>query len=306
MVAGFLSPDRGEILIDDEVVNEIPPERRPTAMVFQNYALWPHMNVFDNVGFGLQIRRLPRKEIRGRVEEVLDLVNLSGLEGRFPRQLSGGQQQRVALARALVLRPKILLLDEPLSNLDAKLRERMRSELRRLQKSLAITTIYVTHDQEEAMTMSDTMVVMYDGVIQQIGAPREVYNNPRTDFVAFFIGSTNFFEGKVIKEEGHYRVSIGSYSLDVESFDSDIPDIGDGEPVKVGIRAEDVELVDGMGDGVLLAKIIDVSYLGQFIKVYADVPNLGEIQANLPKDTDIDESQRDIFLRFKEVKLFKG
>lgn len=296
-----------EIRIDGDIVNEVPPERRPTAMVFQNYALWPHMKVFDNVGFGLQIRKFPKKEIQHRVEKILELVNLSGLEERYPRQLSGGQQQRVSMARALVLEPKILLLDEPLSNLDAKLRERMRSELRRIQKSLEITTVYVTHDQEEAMTMSDTMVVLYDGLIQQIGVPRDVYSNPQTEFVAFFIGNTNVFEGRIMKENNGYFARIGDYTIPIDAIsDEGSEKCVNGSQVKLAVRAEDVELSSHQMKDTLPGRVIDSSYVGQYIKVFVDVSGLGEVQINLPKNLEEQESGKNIYVKFHNVKIFKG
>jgi len=197
IIAGFEIPDEGRVYFDEEDVTDLPPYKRETGMVFQNYALWPHMTVWENVAYGLKIRRLPKSEVRRRVREVLELVKLEGLESRYPHQLSGGQQQRVALARALVIEPKVLLLDEPLSNLDAKLRVEMREELKKLQKRLGITTIYVTHDQEEAMALSDRIAVMNQGEILQVGTPREVYERPRNVFVATFIGRSSTIEGEV-------------------------------------------------------------------------------------------------------------
>ena len=197
MVAGFELPTAGDILIDDKKVNDLPPEKRDTAMVFQSYALFPHYRVFDNVAFGLKIKELPAKEINERVMSIIDLVGLGGMENRFPNQLSGGQQQRVALARALVMEPKLLLFDEPLSNLDAKLRVQMRKEIRRIQRKLGLTSIYVTHDQSEALSLSDKVIVMKGGRIEQIGSPREIYQRPATEFVAEFIGGTNFVKATV-------------------------------------------------------------------------------------------------------------
>jgi len=198
MIAGFYSPDRGEIRIRDRVINDIPPHRRNTAMVFQEYALFPHMTVAENVGYGLRMRRVPRPEARRRVALVLELVGLSGQERKFPHQLSGGQQQRVALARALIVEPEVLLLDEPLSNLDAKLRVRVRTEIRQLQQRLGKTTLYVTHDQEEALAISDQIGVMHNGRILQVGTPAEIYFYPANRFVADFVGLANFIEGEVV------------------------------------------------------------------------------------------------------------
>jgi spermidine/putrescine ABC transporter ATP-binding subunit len=207
LIAGFEQADGGRILIADDDVTSYPAYRRNIGMVFQNYALFPHMTVRDNVGFGLRMRRVTTGEIGARVKRVLDLVRLSGLDHRYPRQLSGGQQQRVALARALVIEPQVLLLDEPLSNLDAKLREEMRVELKQIQQQVGITTVFVTHDQEEALTLSDQVVVMNQGRIVQQGAPAEIYERPAHSFVAGFIGQANLFWAHVVgPEDGLLRV----------------------------------------------------------------------------------------------------
>ncbi|GIP30292.1 spermidine/putrescine ABC transporter ATP-binding protein [Paenibacillus sp. J23TS9] len=202
MIAGFYYPSDGRILFGEQNVTNMPPNKRNTGMVFQNYALFPHMTVFENIAFGLQVRKQGKAEIREKVTRAQKLVHLDGYGERRIDQLSGGQQQRVALARALVIEPNILLLDEPLSNLDAKLRDETRQEIKRLQLELGITTIYVTHDQSEAMSMSDRIMVMKDGVVQQIGAPLEIYNRPANRFVASFIGETNLWEGTVERVEG--------------------------------------------------------------------------------------------------------
>ena len=197
MIAGFESPDEGEIYLGDEPINALTPNKRDTAMVFQSYALLPHYNVFDNVAYGLKLRKVPKDEIRERVMHILDLVELTGMEGRMTNQLSGGQQQRVALARALVIEPSVLLFDEPLSNLDAKLRVSMRTEIRRIQQEVGITAIYVTHDQSEAMALSDQIIIMNKGVVAQIGTPQEIYYHPVSEFVADFIGEANFLKGRL-------------------------------------------------------------------------------------------------------------
>jgi len=197
LLAGFYQPDAGTIRFGDRTVNGLPPYERRIGMVFQNYALWPHMTVADNIRYGLRLRRLPAAEVQTRLHEGLRKVNLTGFEARYPGQLSGGQQQRVALARALVLNPDILLLDEPLSNLDAKIRIQVRAEIRRLQQELRITTIYVTHDQEEALSLSDRVAVMRDGRVLQVGPPKELYERPRTRFVADFVGTNNLVPGEV-------------------------------------------------------------------------------------------------------------
>jgi iron(III) transport system ATP-binding protein len=197
LIGGFHRPDEGEVYFGDKEVSAIPTYQRNIGMVFQNYALWPHMTIFENVAYGLKIKKIPKKEIPERVNRVLSTVNLTGLEKRYPGQLSGGQQQRVALARALVLNPDVLLLDEPLSNLDAKIRLQVRAEIRKLQKELAITSIYVTHDQEEALTISDRIAVIERGKIQQIGSPRDLYERPENTFVADFIGINNLIAAEV-------------------------------------------------------------------------------------------------------------
>ena len=195
MIAGFESPDEGEIYLGDEPINALTPNKRDTAMVFQSYALLPHYNVFDNVAYGLRLRKVPKPEIERRVKEILELVEMGGMESRMTNQLSGGQQQRVALARALVVEPGVLLFDEPLSNLDAKLRVSMRTEIRRIQQKLGITAIYVTHDQSEAMAISDQIIIMKKGVIAQMGSPMDIYYHPVDEFVADFIGEANFLKG---------------------------------------------------------------------------------------------------------------
>ncbi len=197
LIGGFYRPDHGDIRFDGKSVTPIPPYERNIGMVFQNYALWPHMTIVDNITYGLKLKKIPRPEISEKVSRVLKLVNLVGLEKRYPGQLSGGQQQRVALARALVLNPDVLLLDEPLSNLDAKIRIQVRAEIRKLQKELAITTIYVTHDQEEALTLSDRIAVVDHGKLQQLGTPRDLYERPENPFVADFIGINNLIAGEV-------------------------------------------------------------------------------------------------------------
>ncbi|MFZ1551370.1 MAG: ABC transporter ATP-binding protein, partial [Anaerolineae bacterium] len=206
LIAGFEFPNSGQILLDGAPINDLPPHQRGMSMVFQSYAIFPHLNVFENIAYGLDVQKRPRDEIKRRVARVLELVELTGLENRAPNQLSGGQQQRVALARALVMEPKVLLMDEPLSNLDAKLREQMRTEIRRIQKRLGITSVYVTHDQVEAMTLSDQIVVMNQGQIVQIGTPDEIYRRPRTRFVADVIGQANFIEGAVRQRRGDHLV----------------------------------------------------------------------------------------------------
>lgn len=198
MIAGFYEPDEGGIYVDDKRIDKMPPHKRGTAMVFQDYALWPHMTVFDNIAYGLRMQKQKKQEIEPRVRDTMKLVEMPpDMLERRPSQLSGGQQQRVAVARALITQPKVLLLDEPLSNLDAKVRQRLRVEIRRLQRRIGITTVYVTHDQEEALSMSDTVVVMKDGRVQQVGKPEEIYHQPSNVFVADFLGVSNLLRGTV-------------------------------------------------------------------------------------------------------------
>src|SRR5712692_4798036 len=207
LIAGFESPAQGRIMLDGQCLYDVPPNRRAMAMVFQSYAIFPHLNVFENIAYGLKVQKLSASEIRRKIAEVLSLTALTGLEHRAPHQLSGGQQQRVALARALVMEPKVLLFDEPLSNLDAKLREQMRVEIRAIQQRLGITSVYVTHDQVEAMTLSDRIVVMNKGRIEQVGTPQAIYQRPASRFVADFIGKANFVEARVLSQrDGQVRI----------------------------------------------------------------------------------------------------
>ncbi len=288
LIAGFYKPDEGEIYFDDELVNDIPPHRRNTGMVFQNYALWPHMTVFENVAYGLKIRGLPPPVIIKKVKEALELVGLRGKENRYPTQLSGGEQQRVALARALVIEPKVLLLDEPLSNLDAKLRLRMRGEIRRLQKRLGITTIYVTHDQEEALSISDRIAVMNQGRILQIGTPLEVYENPKELFVADFIGITNFLPCKVLEINEAERIMI----IDLNGVKLILRDVYEkfdaGEEAICAIRPESLEvykLDEAPRDKPSIKGKVDlVTFLGKIVR-YDVETDLGMIKVDVSGGT---------------------
>ena len=254
IIAGFEKPTSGELYIDDLLVSGgktfVPPEKRNIGMVFQSYAVWPHMNVFDNVAYPLTIKKRPRDEIRKNVERVLEIVHLSQYAARFPNQLSGGQQQRIALARALVAEPRLLLLDEPLSNLDAKLRESMRFEIKEIQRKLGITVVYVTHDQTEAMAMSDRIFLINRGVVQQSGSPEEIYNHPTNQFVADFLGKVDFFKG--ISENGIITIpTMGGQTLPYDG-----PRKG---KVEVAVRPEHLFFDDnGMLNGILEAQY----YLG--------------------------------------------
>lgn len=258
MIAGFESPDEGEIYLGGEAINALTPNKRDTAMVFQSYALLPHYNVFDNVAYGLKIRKLPKDEIKRRVMEILELVELQGMESRMTNQLSGGQQQRVALARALVLEPGVLLFDEPLSNLDAKLRVTMRTEIRKIQQKVGITAIYVTHDQSEAMSISDKIIIMSKGKVEQVGTPREVYYHPTSKFVADFIGEANFLDARVESTDGERAlISVGGQKLTVSNYAGKRP----GEMASLVIRPEGAALAD---DGVLDCEVTLSTFMGAY------------------------------------------
>jgi iron(III) transport system ATP-binding protein len=258
MIGGFESPNRGEIFLDGVKINDIPANKRDTCMVFQSYALFPHMNIYKNVAYGLELKKFPRVEINEKVEKMLLLVGLEGLSNRPVGQLSGGQQQRVALARAMVNEPKVLLFDEPLSNLDAKLRIRMRIFIRKIQQDLSITSVYVTHDQEEAMTLSDRIVVMNQGAIEQVGTPEEIYARPRTKFVADFIGkTTNFLSGEVIERDAtSVKVKVWEKVVVFERPNS----FRRGDKVLLVVRPEMIDLA--AREGVFEGEVNLVTYLG--------------------------------------------
>ena len=259
MIAGFESPDEGEIYLGDEAINSLTPNKRDTAMVFQSYALLPHYNVFDNVAYGLKIRKVPKEEIRERVLNILKLVEMDGMESRMTNQLSGGQQQRVALARALVIEPSVLLFDEPLSNLDAKLRVTMRTEIRKIQQKVGITAIYVTHDQSEAMSISDKIIIMSKGKVEQIGTPREIYYHPKSRFVADFIGEANFLKAKVKSAQGEKAV------IDVIGEEIEVNNYGEkvaGDDASLVLRPEAVVLSE---KGLLEGTVILSTFMGSYL-----------------------------------------
>lgn len=268
-VSGFVRPDSGEIYLQGRKVTEIPPEKRGIGLVFQNYALWPHMTVFQNLAFGLEIKKLSKSVIREKVNRALALVQLEGFGDRFPRQLSGGQQQRVALSRALVLEPGVLLLDEPLSNLDALLREQMRFEIAQIHNQSGITTLYVTHDQTEAMVISDRIAILDKGRIKQLGAPLDIYSKPANKFVAGFMGTTNFLHGKVAKIDGGYVVVTTGDGLTITGRGHDIVK---GAEVDVAVRPESIkflsqaEATDSVSDpNVFEVEVARASYVGELI-----------------------------------------
>jgi len=273
MVAGFERPDEGRIVLQGDDVTDVPANRRPLNMVFQQYALFPHMSVYDNVAFGLKVKKVPRKEHPGRIKEILRVVELDGMERRRPRQLSGGQQQRVALARALVNSPAALLLDEPLGALDVKLRKQMQLQLKAIQHDLGTTFVYVTHDQEEALAMSDRIAVMNGGRVEQTGTPREIYERPQTAFVADFIGSLNALDVRIDELVGEHAV------MRVGEEERVVASVGrghrPGETVRVAVRPERVRIAHG--DGVLRdggsrleGTVAEVVFLGMYTQFHVD------------------------------------
>jgi len=275
MIAGFELPSSGKIQIGTEDVTLLPPNSRDTATVISEYGLFPHLTVRENVAYGLKLRKLPKAEIDKKVKIFLDLVNLWDLCDRPPGQLSGGQQQRVALARSLIVEPSVLLLDEPLSNLDALLREQMRVEIRRIQKSLGITAVYVTHDRVEAMTLSDKVIVMCDGEIKQIGSPQEIYEDPLSKFVAGFVGKAAFFPVRLIEKKSSDKVWVcgtGNKTLQISRFSDDVEI---GKEAVIMARPESLRLVDpglGEAEGIVRMNV----YLGHSIETFVDTPN-GEV-----------------------------
>ena len=262
MIGGFETPDQGDVIFLGERINDLPAHKRNVNTVFQRYALFPHLNVFDNIAFPLKEKKVPREEIEQKVTEMLQLVKLTGFEKRNVTNLSGGQQQRVAIARALVSRPQVLLLDEPLGALDLKLRKDMQQELKSIQKATGITFIFVTHDQEEALSMSDTIVVMSDGRIQQIGSPTDIYNEPKNAFVADFIGESNIVDG-VMRED--FKVTFSGHTFECvdKGFEKN-------EPVDVVVRPEDVDIVP-LEKGMLQGLITSVTFMGVHYEIIVDI-----------------------------------
>ncbi len=263
LIAGFEFPTGGHIVLDNQRLENVPPNRRDMAMVFQSYAIFPHLNVFENIAYGLKVKKIPTHEIKRRIDEVVKLTQLTGLEDRAPNQLSGGQQQRVALARALVVEPKVLLFDEPLSNLDAKLREEMRFEIRDLQKRLGITAIYVTHAQEEALVMSDLIAIMHKGKLAQLGSPEDIYERPQSKFVADFIGLSDFLPAQVQSIQGSSaRVVVAGVSFTVPATTT----VSAGQPWLLHIRPYDILFVDGAPtENVVPGVVRHATYLGNVI-----------------------------------------
>jgi len=268
-IAGFYQPDEGEVRFNDRLMNNVPPARRNTAMCFQSYALFPHMDVWDNIAFGLKMRKIPSAEQKKRVGEALDMLSLTGMDKRKPGQLSGGQQQRVALARAIVTQPDILLFDEPLSNLDAKLRVQVRVEIKEMQKRLGITSIYVTHDQDEALAISDRIVVMNKGEIEQVGDPQAIYLHPKTSFVAGFIGLANILQGTVAARDGErveLETSFGRLRALAGGSQAKVGDI-----VKFSFRPENLNLYKEGDTNRIEGTILHAIFMGDATDLFVDV-----------------------------------
>jgi iron(III) transport system ATP-binding protein len=308
-IAGFYTPEEGQIFFDKTNMTRIPPNNRNTGMVFQNYAIWPHMKVFDNVAFGLKIRKIPKKTIRKKVEDILELVRLGGLAGRTPFQLSGGQQQRVALARALVIEPTVLLLDEPLSNLDAKLRVEMRHEIKRIQKEFGITTVYVTHDQEEALSISDRIAVMELGHIRQVDSPVDIYEEPDNLFVADFIGSSTFIPGTVIQPNSGKIVVETPWGLKLNGRSTqEGASLKKGDEVYIAIRPEDFKVrTPTEPHNTVPSTIESVVFTGRYYHVYANVGGTQSVNAELDPDAPIKiGDKRDLHVCHKDAIVIKA
>jgi iron(III) transport system ATP-binding protein len=304
LIGGFENPTRGDLFLDRVRINDIPANKRDTCMVFQSYALFPHMNIYENVAYGLQLRKLPKGEIKEKVEKILTLVGLTGMSHRPVGQLSGGQQQRVALARAMVNEPKVLLFDEPLSNLDAKLRIRMRIFIRKIQQEFNITSVYVTHDQEEAMTLSDRIVVMNQGEIEQVGTPEEIYARPKTRFVADFIGKqTNFLTGEVVeKDGGKVKVNVWGKTMTFHGYDG----FHKGDQIILVVRPEMIDL--SPHEGTFEGQVDLVTYLGsEVIYEVASNDQLFTVQISNPLKHGLYHKGSKVFINLdlKSIYLIK-
>lgn len=289
LIAGFIQPTQGQILLGDEDVTNVAPQHREIGMVFQDYALFPHMTIAENIGFGLKERRYAKSQIDARVKELLELIHLPDVGDRYPAEVSGGQQQRIAVARAVAYPPRVLLMDEPLGALDLKLRESMQVELRRIQQELKITTVYVTHDQTEAMNMSDRIVVMNSGTIEQIGDAEGIYNNPGTRFVADFVGQINLLDARVVEREGDW--------LMVESHGNRLkaPSHGSGQQdeITVAVRPENLQFVNGddstSEQNVLRGHIAGRTFAGNLLKVYVDIGSGAPVVVECrPQDVEVE------------------
>ena len=287
MLGGFEKPTSGEVIIDGKIVNDIPPAKRSTATVFQDYGLFPHMTVFKNIEFGLKMRKVKKEERKTRVLDILKLVGLEGLHQRYPHELSGGQKQRVALARSLVVEPSILLLDEPLGALDAALRKQMQRELKRIQKQVGLTFIHVTHDQEEAMSIADKLIVINEGKIQDEGSPDQVYQQPQSIFSAQFMGDNNLITGKIAEtadDAVQFKTDFGTFRLLINKEEQSLKCLTVGSKATFMLRPENITVANREDRGENLihnAKVTKVLFQGSYIKVIADVPGYGELKVQL-------------------------
>jgi multiple sugar transport system ATP-binding protein len=312
MIAGLEEITEGVISIADRVVNDVPPKDRDIAMVFQNYALYPHMTVYKNMAFALKLRRMPRKQIDTRVREAARILGIENLMHRKPKALSGGQRQRVAVGRAIVRQPKAFLFDEPLSNLDAKLRVEMRAELKRLHRQLATTTIYVTHDQEEAMTLGDRIVVMRDGLVQHCGAPLEVYDGPANRFVAGFVGTPpmNFFDGHLVGQNGSMYFDEGGFRIRLRDEQAVMLRDWVGKSVVLGVRPEAMsrrtEGRFGGAENAIPVQVVVVEPLGEKMDIHATTQRHPQIVARIDADRDLEAGARiDLRLDMSKVHVFE-
>lgn len=294
MISGFELPTSGVIKVQGESVESKEPYERDVNTVFQNYALFPNMNVFDNVAYGLRVKRVSKEEIKERVTKMLKLVQLEGFEKRRITQMSGGQKQRVAIARALINRPKVLLLDEPLGALDLKLRKQMQIELKRLQRKLGITFVYVTHDQEEALTMSDRIAIMSEGVLEQVDTPKDIYEHPKSKFVANFIGESNIFDAVVIEKNGSVKVGLETGKATI----SDLPQgLETGDPIAISVRPENMKFSEAPVDGFTLKGVVkEHIYVGNLAKMILDLNDGTEIKINRFTSEPLEEIGKMLYL----------
>ncbi|AYB46204.1 ABC transporter ATP-binding protein [Paenibacillus lautus] len=304
MIAGFNSIEGGTIHFNERVINQVEPGKRNIGMVFQSYAIFPHLTVKGNIAFGLENRKLSKAEINAKVDDILKVVQIEPYKDRMPKNLSGGQQQRVALARAIVIRPDVLLMDEPLSNLDAKLRVDMRNAIKDIQREVGITTVYVTHDQEEAMAVSDRIAVMKSGVIQHLGTPQEIYQRPANVFVATFIGRTNILEGSITKSAGSYDLQFGSgYSEEMTNIEVPKSDSkADTLNVQISVRPEEFILTEDQTG--MKATIVHSVFLGQNTHYFVDLASGQRVEITQEsKTSQILEPGQDIYLKVKQDKI---
>ena len=302
MIAGFNTIDEGDFYFNEKRINDLSPSKRSIGMVFQNYAIFPHMTVRKNVEFGLKNNNFPKQDLKTQTDKFLELMQIDTLADRLPHRLSGGQQQRVALARALVIQPNVLLMDEPLSNLDAKLRVEMRTVIRHLQRDVGITTIYVTHDQEEAMAISDRIAVMDGGIIQHVGTPQRIYQRPANVFVATFIGRSNLIPGTVEKKDGKWLLKTGALATQIDNLDE--KKVQNGQKVQVSVRPEEFQVLEEKEENALTAMVKDIVFLGSSTQYFIKLADGSE--AIMVNESSLDNpysAGSTIFLRLNIQKI---